>query len=302
MRSIGIVCSDLHFSALCPVARSAEPDWFLAQFRYLDQLKSLQENHRGVPIIIAGDIFDRWYAPATTSELINRLMLHWPDNVWAVPGQHDLPNHQLDQMMRTPYWTMVQAGKINDLTPGVSHKVSDQLRCHGFPWGHPVFYLGCPYPNVVNLAVVHAYIWQAGYSYPDAPKEQHAEMYQSRLSGFDAAVFGDNHQGFLLGRNIINCGTFMRRKADERDYKPMVGVLYDDGHFEPHYLDTSDDLWLVEDTAEPNDRPDFDATRFIDSLKAIGPDSLDFHSALQVRMRQLDVSADVRQIILDVSG
>jgi hypothetical protein len=113
-------------------------------------------------------------------------------------------------------------------------------------------------------------------------------------------VFGDNHKGFMVGSRLINCGTFLRRKSDERDYRPMVGLLYSDGHIEPHYLDTSADLWTMEfGTAGDEKQEEFQAAEFVESVKSLSPDSLDFQSALSVRLSQPDATPDVRRIVLE---
>src|SRR4051812_12555947 len=60
-------CSDIHLSHKPPIARSAEPCWYSAMQRQLDELRSVALE-LDVPIFVAGDIFDRWNPPP---ELIN---------------------------------------------------------------------------------------------------------------------------------------------------------------------------------------------------------------------------------------
>lgn len=74
MKTIAILCSDLHFSSVPPVARSSEPSWFDAMKRQIDELKRVQEKHH-CPIIVAGDVFDRW---RETPELVNFLIDNLP--------------------------------------------------------------------------------------------------------------------------------------------------------------------------------------------------------------------------------
>lgn len=300
MKPLAILTSDWHFSAVVPAARSAEPDWLAAQKRVIDELAGLQKSLGDVPIIVAGDLFDKWHAPSATYELTNFLIDTLPDKIIAIPGQHDLPCHSYSDRHRSPYGTLVRAGKIVDLKPGCPC-VRGQLVLHGFPWGYPVEPFTGNTEGFIHLAVVHAYIWQVGYSYKDAPKDQHADYYKAKLAGFDCAVFGDNHSSFMLGTKILNSGTIMRRKSDERSYKPRVGILYDDAHIEQHFLDVSKDLWL-EETAVASDSgsQDFDASGFITSLNGLGPDSLDFRAAVNRCMDQRKVDADVRRIVTEV--
>jgi len=302
---LAILTSDWHFSQNAPTARSAEPDWFAAQKRPIQQLKAIQADHGGdVPIVVAGDLFDKWHAPSTTPELINFLLTELPDHIYAIPGQHDLPYHRYDERHRSPYGTLVYAGKIHDLLPRVVEHVPG-LQMYAFPWGVDVVPLekGLQTTRDIHLAVAHSYIWRVGFSYPGADKLKHADYYKGCLVGYDAAVFGDNHKGFMVGSSIINTGTLMRRATDERTYKPQVGLLWSDGKVEPHYLDVSEDRWLVDDDVSSGIADvgaSFDATKFVDSLQSLGPDSLDFRRAITHRMDTAHVRDSVRKVVLEV--
>lgn len=310
MRPLAILTSDLHFSHNPPVARSAEPDWYLAQKRYIDQLKDLQQKLTdpteafALPIIVAGDFFDRWRPESvwtSQAQLINFLIDELPDRIFAIPGQHDLPSHRYEERYRTPFGTLVKSGKIAELIAGCSLLISDELMAHPFPWGYEISPpVDLPEDDsIVHLAVVHAYIWTEKYgNYLGAPESQFYTGYKSKLSGYDAAVFGDNHTHFMIGNRLMNCGTFMRRKNDEHDYKPMIGILYDDAHIEPHFLDVSDDLWLDTARSTPKEDRGSDTSGFIESLKGLGVDSLDFRAAVKYHMDQKNIPQEVRDIVL----
>ncbi len=106
---LGIFVSDIHFSEVAPVARSCEPDWLLAQKRYVDQLRSFQKKHNA-PIFIAGDVFDKWNSSA---HLINHILVWIAGlDIYAIPGNHDCPHHNYKQLGRSSYWTLVEANKL----------------------------------------------------------------------------------------------------------------------------------------------------------------------------------------------
>jgi DNA repair exonuclease SbcCD nuclease subunit len=299
----GIFAADLHFSHTAPVARSAEPDWYLAQKRVINQLKSLMEEHKA-PLIIAGDISDKSGAPphVIPAEFANFLIDTLPP-FYAIAGNHDLPNHLWDQRHRSLFGILVRAGVIVELEPGTATLIHHDLLVTGFPCGFD------PHPADMRaptqVAVVHEYVWKKGHSYPDAPVELHVSRYNDKLVGYDCAAFGDNHQGFFTDptdpkypTQIFNCGTLMRRKTDERDYRPMVGLLKEDGNLYPHYLDVSEDLWLEESLPSPEEPKDFDASRFVKSLQSLGVDSLDFREALKHEMERDQTREPVRNIVL----
>src|SRR5688500_1062308 len=93
---IAILCADLHLTMKQPACRD-DDDWMKTQAGYLSQLKMLQKSETMgpvLPILCAGDIFDKWNAPP---ELIHFALEHLPDGMICVPGQHDLPNHRMEE-------------------------------------------------------------------------------------------------------------------------------------------------------------------------------------------------------------
>jgi len=228
---IAIAVADLHFCHKPPVARLGETNWYGAMER---QLKWLKEQQRtcDVPILCAGDIFHRWNPPP---ELINFVLQELP-TMYAVPGQHDLPYHSYDEIKKSAYWTLVKAGKIMNLLPTDTYQVVSNgiaLRLRGFPFGFPLESSKRYDLPGMDIAVIHDYCWESGFSFPGAPEMKNANEHSKVGSGYDVLVFGDNHKGFLKTdirkMSILNCGTFFRRNVDEIDYQPYIGLIYSDG-------------------------------------------------------------------------
>lgn len=311
---LAIFLADIHLSLKAPLWRSAEPDWLEAQFRPLEEVRALQDKYK-CPVICAGDIFDRnkkiadgWNAPA---ELINYAINYLPDNMYAIPGQHDLPNHQYDDIHRSAYQTLVKAGKICDMKPDGVTRIGEHLVLCAYPPGYGI----CPVNRCEDdrdkgdiwIAVVHDYVWIQGHSYPKAPQEKELKKdykYNDALCGnhlgYNVIVYGDNHKGFgysIGATQIFNCGTLTRRKSDEIDYKPQVGLLLENGNVAQYYLDTSEDKYL--DTIEPaEEKPDLDMSDFFDELEKLGKTALDFRDAMKQFLHNGKTSLQAKQIIL----
>lgn len=170
---------------------------------YLGQLRGLSEGHgtpgNPLPVICAGDIFDRYNAGP---ELINFALAYLP-RMYAIPGQHDLPHHSYEDIRKSAYWTLVEAGKILNLEPGKPVGVG-VMQLWGFPWGTPVE--PCPEtPHLgIDVAVVHQYVWMKEHGYPGAPEENRVKNFLGKIVGYDAVVVGDNHKGFKA-HQILNC-------------------------------------------------------------------------------------------------
>lgn len=290
---IAVLCSDIHLSHTPPAARSAEPDWYAAMQRSLDEVARLAKRYE-CPIICAGDVFDRWNSPP---ELINWAADHMP-KMYAIPGQHDLPEHAYEQIKRSAYWSLVEMGVIENCA-GVT-KISPALTINALPWGWELQPCERKFEGV-SLAVVHKYVWKPNYGYLGSPDDARIEGVRRQLKGYDALMFGDNHKGFLAGSSVLNCGCLIRRKQAERRYKPCVGLLMDDGSIYRQYLDCSADKWLtvVEEKEEQN-HPELE--KFLERLGTVATDLVDFRGAILRLMDDNRVSGGARQILLEALG
>lgn len=251
-----IMTSDWHLSHRPPIARArSDVDWYSVMYEYLKQLRQIS-TLLGAPIVAAGDIINHWTEPA---ELINFAIENMP-TVYAVPGQHDLPNHSYQDIHRSPYWTLVAADKIHNLEYGIPHYVNTRehqngMALHGFPWGTEPLRLKSLFSKQttfrqIHVAVAHRYIWQGKHQHEGAQKIYESKSYLPGLDGYIAAAFGDNHKGFLtkVGKcQVMNCGTLIRRSVDEIEYKPQIGLLWNDGKITSLLLDTSNDKFMIGD-------------------------------------------------------
>lgn len=292
------MCSDIHLSHNAPAARTDEEDWYVAMARPLRQLRNLAAQH-DVPVLIAGDIFDRWNSPA---RLINFALEELPDAI-AVPGQHDLPNHSLGYIERSAYWTLVKAGRVTHLGAGDRATLPGGGVVVGFPWGVDAadaveFDLGGDGPWI---ALVHAYCWKGEHRYPEAPVEGNVRNWQARFRGFDYVVFGDNHRPFTHARVdglpfVVNCGGFMRRASND-DFSPRVHVLRDDRSLESVVLDTTGDAW-TQSVDEDKSRPRVDLSGFVEELVDLGASgAVDFRMAVWRYADKHDLPRTVRDEI-----
>lgn len=291
---IACLCSDIHLSHKAPIARSVEPDWYAAQERSINQLKKVAN---GLPIICAGDLFDRWNSPP---ELISWAIDTLP-HMHCIPGQHDLPHHGYDAIKKSAYWVLVQAGTITNLDPhscGIPIDDNGSAWTFAFPWGFEVIGVEKEQQSSVKIAVIHAYAWHR-HKHPHADSNQSSDAWAKKLEGYDAAVFGDNHAHWISDDNrIINTGTLMRRKQDERDYTPHVGILYDDGYIDAIPLDCSEDKFI--DVAPLRDAFESDGRieEFLEHLRGLSAEGISFEQA--VDMSLVDASPAAAQLVREV--
>ena len=292
---IAIAIADLHLSLTAPACR-ADKDWLDVQAGYLQQVRDLCP-HPKFPVLIAGDIFDKWNPPP---ELINFALEHLPERCLCVAGQHDLPNHRMDHMHRSGYGVLVETGRILNLTPNCPFTVHE-MSVYGFGWNEKITPPRARRKNAPQIALIHQYCWTVKSGYPGAPAEARLVEFMKPLKDYGVAVFGDNHEGFLknlkTGTTVLNCGTFIRRKSDEIKYKPSVGFIYSDGSIKREYLDTSGDVFHD----KPEERQDvpLDMQAFIEQLQELGEHGLNFREAVENHLRKADMDEETKQIILE---
>lgn len=314
---IAVLCSDLHLTLQRPACRD-DKDWLDVQAGYLKQLRTLAHRRtrfspdhewdiETVPIICAGDIFDRWNV---SPELINFALKHLPDGMICVPGQHDLPNHRMDAIHRSGYGVLAQAGKIKDIS-GSTLASDAGFAAYGFGWEEEIEPLD---PNneqrpgaakaILHVAVIHRYMWSVpGTGYPGSPEKARLYAFKKQLRGYDVAVVGDNHIHFTAQAGecqVFNCGGFIRRKSDEIDRRPAVGLLYSDGTVKTHFLDTSGDKFHAD--VQKREEIPVNMKEFIDSLEGLGEQGLDFREAVRQHLRNDDLKKPVKRLIEEIMG
>lgn len=297
-RVIAIACSDLHLSENAPVARAAEPSWFDAMRRPLEEIAALQKKY-SCPILFAGDLFDRWDPHPV---LINFSLDVLPE-MQCIPGNHDTPYHNLDLLSQSAYWTLIAADKISDAS---DIKKLFGFDLHAFPFGVPVEPVK-PEKNRISVALIHAYMHIGGSTaHRDAPAGTRIENFN--LKGYTSVFVGDNHFPWSVSKskpNIMNCGTMMRRRADEIDYKPGCGLLYKDGTIERYKFDCSQDKFTdnAEKLAAAETATGLDLTGLAEELRELAAAGLDFRDTIRRRVadnNMMDIR--VKKIVLEAAG
>lgn len=297
-RVIAVLCSDVHWSIKRPACWSDEVDWFGAMEYYWQQVSDLANKH-GVPIIIAGDVFDRWNSPP---ELLNFAirMLRGLD-VHAIPGQHDMPMHSFEEMHRSAYETLTASEVINNISPGVPFPVLEGWLVWGYPWGVPLIApKRAQAAGRKQMAIVHHYVWKKGKGYVGADKADHVLKLKKFLAEFDVVVVGDNHKGFLCkvgNTTVLNCGGLMRRSSDELNRKLFVSLLHKSGKVVRKPLQTTIDRY--ETSSRAAEKENMDLSKFIEALDKMGEMPLNFEAAVKRYLKHKSPPKEVRRIILE---
>lgn len=246
---VALFCSDIHLSDEVPSARAETAfEWRVTQFDYLDQMITLA-NQNDVSIFIAGDIF---HTAEVSNGLVNDVMMILDKTkmpIFAIPGNHDLLHHNYDNIYKSAYGSLVISQKIVEI--GIQGRIflrtkKSKVRVWGFPYGAPLAGVDEKEDGVLDIAMVHKFCWYGKHTaHKKADDDNRADNLAKSLKGFDGAVFGDNHTGFLHERDIdiFNCGCMIPRRMPEQLLTPQVGLLHSDGRIKVIPLDNSKDKW-----------------------------------------------------------
>jgi DNA repair exonuclease SbcCD nuclease subunit len=274
--------------------------------RSLWEISDLAESHKA-DVLYAGDIFDKWNPPV---ELVNWALKNLPPG-YAIPGNHDLPLHQVDLVHRSAYWTLVEAGKLTHLLPGQTYerghrKGGKTVFLYAFPFGEGETPKPCKVREpAIHIALTHEYLWVPGAGFHGAPEESRLGRRARAFAPFDVVVVGDNHIGFSRklksGTTVFNCGTVFRRKSNEARYRPQVGLVRASGEVEPHYLDVSQDK-ITELVPDEEQGAEGDMEDFVTELLKTGDDSLDFEDAVKQALDRVKAGPLVREIVVTALG
>jgi DNA repair exonuclease SbcCD nuclease subunit len=271
--------------------------------RPLTELAELS-TYYNAPILCAGDIFDHWKAEP---QLINFALNNLP-HMYAIPGQHDLPLHNIDLLKKSAWWTLALAEKIEPLIYEEPISIVGDIVIHAFPWGRKLTPLKKGLSkDKYHIALVHDYFWMKEYKYPTAPKKHHISRYIKAIKGYHAVVFGDNHKGFKTKVNdvpVYNCGTLMRRRSDEKEYEPRIGLLCRSGKILIHKTSLrSEKLETQEEDMSGQHRiSNGELSDFIDGLRDAETLCVDYVEAIEMLMKNYSVSNEVRKILLEALG
>jgi hypothetical protein len=245
---LAILCSDLHLRETAPSAR-AEKDWYEVMENHLNALyRAANNSERSIPIICAGDVFDRWNP---SSELVRFAIQKLP-KMSAIPGQHDLRYHDYESRLRGAYGCLVAAEILWDLPAGTWDGDRD-LQVWAMPWGRwepPTEADNHPFDGI-KLGVLHKYAWRNQFNCH--AKADESSRFERLYPNLDAMIIGDNHIPWMLP-NVMNHGGFIPQNADQKSLVPHYGVLMSDGSIEKHPYDVPEPVWAeswqpeIEDT------------------------------------------------------
>lgn len=301
-----ILSADWHLRDDTPVCRT--DDYFAAMESKIDFILDLQKSYDDrPPILVAGDLFQRAFSsPYLEAWAIEKMM---GALIVCIPGQHDLPNHNLNLYHKSSMAVLENAGVllVGQLV-GTGEGFNALFgEVHTFPYGTaitPVIRRNRPLKQENrSICLAHQLVYRGRELWPGMEAERARDLLD-RVN-YDLVVTGDNHQTFTLKRNdklLVNPGSLMRQDADQEDHEPCVFLWYaETNEAEPIYLPIEDDV-ITREHIERQEQRENRINVFVARLQDDYEVGLSYRKNLRAHMRENKTDKPVRQLVWDAVG
>lgn len=303
-----ILTGDIHLTESTPVSRI--DDYLEAQKKKLLFLRKTQQKY-DCPVLDSGDIFNYW---KPSPWLMNRAYELLPENIITIPGNHDLPEHNIELYYKSGLHLLEEVEKLKTLSPGETTCTTLNnwgLDLFGFPYGM-FFGAGAeeadtvePYNKMVKdyrtVLILHEMVWPGETPpWPGAEGISATELLERYHENFDLILTGHNHTAFTAeyeGCLLVNPGPMMRISADKQDYKPCFYLYYTDTNMaEPIYypieLGVHDDTHLT----KPKDR-DKRLSAYIEKMNMEWTAGFSFQDNLEAFFERNQTPRKIRELV-----
>lgn len=225
-----ILTGDLEWRATVPECRT--DDFFSEQTRKWQWLCALQEKYN-CPVLDSGDVFDQWKSPPWLEVLA---LQNTPLEFYTVPGNHDLPGHNLENFARSSLAVLQAAGRAQVL---LQPRYEAFANLYPFPWGAALAPRTDDDNGLPCVAMCHVMTYEGESPWPGCTDTE-AKRLLRRMKGYDLVLTGHNHKPFVVelnGRLLVNPGSLMRTTADQADFQPRVYLWFaDTNEVEPVFV------------------------------------------------------------------
>lgn len=275
---LAILIGDVHLRETQPLCRI--DDFWEAQWKELDFIAGLQKKYN-CPVVCAGDLFHHW---KPSPYLLAKTIQHLPAQFYTVYGNHDLPQHNLENKNKSGIYTLQVAGALTVLDEG--------------HWGQDI-----QTPTLIlqgyRVGVWHIMTWKGQIPYPGCP-DPDASRILKKYSNYDLLVTGHNHDFFTVeinNRYLINPGSINKQEAGQIDFNPRIVLWYGDSYAEiPIPGDVNS---VTREHIQGKQKRDDRINAFIDHLNQDYEIGVSFEKNLERFFQTNSIRDSVKQVIYD---
>ena len=295
MKVDAILTADWHIRSTVPVCRIDK--YLETMFSKIGWVSDLQVKY-DCPVYHAGDLFHKW---EPGSFILGKLINKMPDQFYTVPGNHDLPQHNIELLEKSGLTVLSEARKI--IVINNENKINRKNNLDTYIYGASY---GSKLPEMKGLDVLicHEMIYQQPEHWQKENGSQ-AMAFLKKHKGYQLIVTGHNHKPFTAeykGRLLVNPGSLMRMTADQKDYKPRVYLWNKESNtIKIEYIPIDSkavETVYLEKTKERDERME----SFIDRLQSSKEVGLSFEKNLENYLANNRVRSSVKDVINECIG
>lgn len=296
MKPDAILVGDLHIREDTPTCRT--DNFWETQVLKFRWLKKLWYDN-GQPLVLqAGDVFQKWKStPSVLSLVFNEL----PPMV-TIPGNHDLPSHNLKEYKRSSLYSVESSGLGWTIMEVPQSMLINNWKIVGLPWedSESSEVEECTYGDIL---LAHRMVLKEPTSLQlRIMGGSSSKNYLKDNPKFQLIVTGHNHQPFSIankGQRLVNPGSFTRQTASEI-HDPRVYLWYKKDNrlkaeYVPHKLEH-----LSRDHLDSERERDERLEAFVETLQNVEmDDSVNFRYNMMKYLKSNRVNPSVHSRILE---
>jgi len=298
-----LISADWHLSTKVPECRKESKEEWLGVLRdKISFILSQQKKHH-CPLLIAGDLFDRW----KVDHRLESQFMEWMDEVGdpdlpiiTIAGQHDTPYHDPGRLSESAYNVIATAGYIQTIPTPDKPRIEQFGAFWGVNYGMEIPSTPPKGKKTWNIIMLHQFVWK-GKAYPGAPKGGSLDSFRKKHKAWDLIVTGDNHQTIIAPETysypaLINPGSLFRTRSDQDQHAPcIVGWSREEGA-DIIEIPVSKDVFITTSHQEAVQK-DERLTTFVERLDGRSEVSLSFDDNLEAFIKANTISRELRTVI-----
>ena len=224
------ICSaDWHLRSTNPVSRLDDySETILRKIGFIVECA----NQYNAAMLVAGDLLHNTKVSTVSYEAINRLsalLKQCTKGVYAVPGQHDLLNHNED-ITKSPYGTLVDSGAIINIAVNPALKQGTIVEnIYGCGWGYMDFTDNEHMHNSsADIVLLHFCVTPGDPPFFLAEQAKKSSDVASYFNSYMFIIAGDYHIAHKYKHKntlLINCGSVGRSNKDQMNHKPACYLI-----------------------------------------------------------------------------
>jgi DNA repair exonuclease SbcCD nuclease subunit len=255
-------------------------------------------------ILVIGDIFHS--TNETTNEVIGlvqelALLLNKIDRrLYILAGNHDLPQHNLDNIHRSAFQILLNSKNIFHL---------DQLKLNDGKHSVKVSAANFGADDVLDAEIVfkHILCFPENEKIPPSDKIVKPSELFTQFNNAKYIFTGDYHRNFVYTKGktkkLLNPGCLLKQAADMIDYEPSVFLIdFENGELTYKTCPIPDNEKLVTDEyLETEKERNSRIEAFIERIRENGQVTFDFIENIHNLMKNNEIDNEVKKIIMELT-